>query len=74
MKTTMTISANTNTSPFEVMDQDVDEVIMLINFYIALGADKKKQAPSAGKINTQDAAGQPKRVRVTDATATGGWF
>lgn len=37
MKTTMTLSTNLNCSPFEIFDQDVDEVIMLINFYLKLG-------------------------------------
>lgn len=46
MKTTMTIAANLNTSPFEVFEQDVDEVIMLINFYLKLDNKEEINKPS----------------------------
>lgn len=65
MKTTMTIATNFNVSPFMVLEQDVDEVIMLINFYIALGKTKEIK-PLQNKNN--------QRVRVNEKTATGGWF
>ncbi len=38
MKTTMTLSQNLNVSPFEILDRDIDDVILIINFYIALGS------------------------------------
>lgn len=41
MKTTMTLSQNLSISPFEILDRDVDEVILIINFYIELGAESK---------------------------------
>lgn len=65
----MTISANLNCSPFEVLDQDVDEVIMLINFYLRLGASKGDAAKPLQKEKKE-----VRRVRVNDKTATGGWF
>ena len=65
----MTISANLNCSPFEVLDQDVDEVIMLINFYLRLGASKGNAAKPLQKGKKE-----VRRVRVNDKTATGGWF
>ena len=75
MKTTMTLSANLNTNPFFVFEQDVDEVIMTINFYLELGAEQKLQSPLP-KVNkaAQTAKGKQERIRVNDATATGGWF
>lgn len=39
------MSANMHTSPFEIFEQDVDDVIMIINFYIMLG-DEKATEPS----------------------------
>ena len=74
MKTTMTLSANLNTSPFEVFNQDTDEVIMMINFYIELGAEQRQKRPIQKTNKTQTAIGKPQRIRVNDATATGGWF
>lgn len=68
MKTTLTISANLNTSIFEVFEQDVDEVIMLINFYLAYG-QKTSNTPT-----TASGAKKEQRIRVNDKTATGGWF
>ena len=49
------------------MDRDVDEVIMIINFYIELGAN----ANSNEVINTNS---KETRIRVNDKTATGGWW
>ena len=68
MKTTMTLSANLNCNPFLIFDQDVDEVIMLINFYIELGANESTNS-SEGLPKTNET-----RIRVNDKTATGGWF
>ena len=66
MKTTMTLSANLNCSPFEVFNQDTDEVIMIINFYILLGDENPQETVSKDK--------KVERIRVNDKTATGGWF
>lgn len=70
----MTLSANLNTDPFSIFEQDVDEVIMIINFYIELGAEQKQQSPQPKANKTQTAKGKQERIRVNDATATGGWF
>lgn len=69
MRTTLTISANLNCSPFEVFEQDVDEVIMLINFYLHLGKD-------VGNIKATKATNgnKPQKIRVNDKTASNGWF
>ena len=54
-----------NCSPFVVFEQDTDEVIMIINFYIELG---NEQPAKKAERKKQD------RIRVNDKTATGGWF
>lgn len=71
MKTTMTLAANLNCSIFDVMDRDVAEVITTINFFIALGDEQENETPVATKKTKAD---KEKRIRVNDATATGGWF
>lgn len=53
MKTTITISANLHASPFEVMKEDLEDVIMLINFYIMLG-DEKAEAEEKPADNFWD--------------------
>lgn len=68
MKTTMTLAANLNCSPFEIFAQDVDEVIMTINFYLLMS-----KHPEAKK-STVKPAQKEQRIRVNDKTATGGWF
>lgn len=53
---------------FDVMQQDTDEVIMLLNYYIARGKDQEeKTAPKRGGKSEE-------RIRVNDKTATGGWY
>lgn len=69
MKTTLTISANLNTSIFEVFEQDVDEVIMLINFYLAYD-QRTSSTPTTARVGSNS----DQRIRVNDKTATGGWF
>lgn len=68
MKTTITLSANLNCSPFDVFQQDTDEVIMLINFYIEMGEKNENNMPANVTPKAE------KRIRVNDKTATGGWF
>lgn len=71
MKTTMTLAANLNCSPFEIFAQDCDDVIMLINFYVELG---QNQETDKNKVKHKTKQGKEKRIRVNDKTATGGWF
>lgn len=72
MTTTMTLAANLNTSPFEIFNEDCDEVIMLINFYIYLGNSKSKTTTT--QATTKNQPNKQQRIRVNDKTATGGWF
>lgn len=70
MKTTMTLAVNLNISVFEIFNQDCDEVIMLINYYILLGDEKEGQVSNKNtKVSKNN-----QRIRVNDDTATGGWF
>ena len=50
-----------------VFDQDTDEVIMIINFYIELGNESEKPVTKAANKKQE-------RIHVNDKTATGGWF
>lgn len=50
LKTTITIAGNYNVTPFEIMAQDADEVIMLINYMIELGRTApKSNEPTVAK-------------------------
>lgn len=70
MKTTMTLATNLHCSPFEIFAQDADEVILLINFYLALASHE-----NGGKINARaEMPSKEQRIRVNDKTATGGWY
>lgn len=70
MKTTMTLATNLHLSPFEIFEQDCDEVIMLINFYLILGNEQNESKP----VPKVKSAKKEERIRVNDKTATGGWF
>ena len=75
MKTTMTLSANMNCSVFQIYDQDTDEVIMTINFYILLGEEEPTtRTTTAPTYKPVEKKNKDERIRVNDATATGGWF
>ena len=52
-------------TPFEMLAQDMEEVIMLINYYIEKDEDNPPKPKKSGK---------PERIKVNDNTATGGWF
>ena len=54
-------------TPFEMLAQDMDEVIMLINYYIEKGEDK-------GTTPHKGAEKHEERIKVNDRTATGGWW
>ena len=69
MKTTMTLSQTLHCSPFEIFEQDSDEVIMLINFYLLLA----KNNPDA-KTTTPKSVKKEQRIKVNDKTASGGWW
>ena len=53
--------------PFDILKQDKDEVIMLLNYM----AEKSETAPAKPVAAAQR---NDTRIRVTNATATGGWW
>ena len=70
MKTTITLSGNLNSNPFDIFEQDTDEVIMMINFIVGLGENQNNIFPN----NSTTKPSAETRIRVNDKTATGGWF
>ena len=74
MKTTMTLAVNLGCSPFDIFNQDVDEVIMTINFYIILGEQEENTQTTAPTSKPVIKPKKEERIRVNDATATGGWW
>ena len=62
METTFNLSRHFSVTPFVIFEQDCDEVISVINHFIA----KANKAPEKASKDT--------RIRVNDKTATGGWW
>lgn len=54
-------------TPFDLFQQDTEEVIMIINYYI-------HAKPQAAATQSRKKGNAPVRVRVNDKTATGGWY
>lgn len=69
MSLTNTIAKEYSVSPFEILKQDSDEVIMLINYILESREEKNTSKKPADKSNKKE-----KRIRVNDKTASGGWF
>lgn len=67
MQLTSTVGEHYRLSPFDVMKQDTDQVIMVINFLL----DKSEEKTD---IHTNNIRQQTKRIEVNDATASGGWY
>lgn len=65
MDFTFELSKSLNISPFSIMKEDKDEVIMLMNYFI----EKGEEQPESKSVKSKN-----ERVRVNDDTATGGWF
>jgi hypothetical protein len=68
--TTITLARSFNVSPFEIMAQDCDEVIMLINYFIEKADDDgaKPAAIPAANVSKNE------YIKVNSKTATGGWW
>ena len=54
---------------FDIFNKDMDDVIMLINYYIERGEDKETKVPQKSGSGKRE-----ERIRVNDKTATGGWY
>jgi hypothetical protein len=66
LTTTDNLARSYNVTPFEIMAQDCDEVILLINYLL-------KKAENAPASSTTP-ANEKQYIKVNDRTATGGWW
>jgi hypothetical protein len=64
--TTDNLARSYNVTPFEIMAQDCDEVILFINYLLR----KAEQTPSPAA----PAKSEKQYIKVNDRTATGGWW
>ena len=67
LSTTETLARSYHVTPFEIMAQDCDEVILFIN-YLLRKADSEPVAAAA------PANSDKQYIKVNDRTATGGWW
>lgn len=74
MDFTVEMAKTFNLSPFSVLEQDKDHVIMLINYFIEKGQNDPQEQEQTHKTENKRARAQNGRIRVNDKTATGGWF
>lgn len=58
----ITLAERWQMSPFDIMDRDIDDFILIANRLM------KNNNTKSIKGNT------PERIRVNDKTATGGWY
>ena len=65
MELSINLSKLTNVSFFEILKQDLDEVIWLANYLILKADNTPKKSNSKPKET---------RIKVNDETATGGWY
>lgn len=55
-------------TPFEVLEQDIDDFIIVANYIISLGKTSNEHSTTKN-VNKKET-----RIKVNDKTATGGWF
>lgn len=72
MDFTVELAKSFNMTPFEVLKQDKDEVIMLINYFIEKSETETEETTHVNA--PKKTYGKNERIRVNDKTATGGWF
>ena len=63
----MLFSERWNISPFDVLQKDVDDFIIISNYLMSM--DIPKEEKTKKNITKKET-----RIRVNDKTATGGWF
>lgn len=72
MEFTAEVSKAFNTTPFLVFEQNADDVIMLINYFIEKSyADGDSHAGQGVKKTSNK---KSERIKVNSKTATGGWW
>lgn len=76
METTFTLASRFGVTPFVILNEDVDYVIMVINHYIDMNYYNRNQSNEshAQDLTKKENKNQIKRVRVNDRTASGGWY
>lgn len=57
-----------NVSPFDIMQKDIDDFILLSNYIIELGGEAQEDKKPAARVKKDT------RIKVNDNTATGGWY
>lgn len=56
-----------HTAPFDVLEKDIDDFILVANYMIGLGKESKNENKSISKNKQQ-------RIKVNDKTASDGWW
>ena len=72
MEFTAEVSRAFNISPFSVFEQNADDVILLINYFIEKG--EISDSGNAQKFTNDKKEKKPERIKVNSQTATGGWW
>lgn len=69
MDFTVELAKSFNLSPFTILDEEKDKVIMLINYFV-----EKSDTEEPASIPAKKTYDEPEKIKVTDATASGGWW
>jgi hypothetical protein len=72
MEFTAEVSRAFNISPFSVFEQNADDVIMLINYFIEKSETGERE--NAQNFTNDKKEKKPERIKVNSQTATGGWW
>lgn len=54
MKTTFILAGNFGVTPFEIMRQDIDEVIMVINYLAECGKESKQDKTTRKELTEKE--------------------
>lgn len=54
MKSTFILAKNFNVTPFEIMAQDIDEVILVLNYLIESGKESRQEATEQQGASASD--------------------
>lgn len=67
---TMNICRNNSMSLFDLLKEDIENVIVYINFHLDFAENKDFEALKSSNKTIK----KEERIRVNDKTATGGWY
>ena len=71
MELTFAIAEALNMTPFDVLNQDAENVILTINYMAEVGAENGAGDNTKSENNNEK---KVERIKVNSATATGGWW